>query len=134
MPLFVDLLLVPLPAATWYMSVCRPGDIPGPSCQPSAAPCCHNLVQVSVQTGDVRGAGTDADISVILISDTGESQEMKLDNSKNNFERNMVGWEGTGDRGSCRLSVAHRGWWTAGYLQRNVIMAAGEGGSCKCLY
>ena len=73
-----------------------------------------------MQTGDVRGAGTDADISVILISDIGESQEMKLDNSKNNFERNMVGWEGTGDGGSCRLSAAQHGWLgggAAGYLK-----------------
>ncbi len=46
--------------------------------------------QISVQTGDVRGAGTDSDISVQLFGSKGESQEMKLESSADNFERNKV--------------------------------------------
>ncbi|KAG1672531.1 hypothetical protein FOA52_002840, partial [Chlamydomonas sp. UWO 241] len=46
--------------------------------------------QVSVQTGDARGAGTDADVSVIMLGEKATSAEMKLDNSKNNFERSKL--------------------------------------------
>ena len=52
---------------------------------------CVGCWQVSVQTGDKRGGGTDADVSVILFGSEGTSSEVKLDNSKNNFERNQVG-------------------------------------------
>lgn len=48
-------------------------------------------LQVSIQTGDVRGAGTDADISIILFGANGQSQELKLESSADNFERNKVG-------------------------------------------
>lgn len=47
-------------------------------------------LQVTVQTGDVRGAGTDSDISVILYGEHGKSAEMKLESSADNFERNKV--------------------------------------------
>ena len=61
---------------------------------------CVGCWQVSVQTGDKRGGGTDADVSVILFGSEGTSSEVKLDNSKNNFERNQVGGggEGPGER------------------------------------
>lgn len=47
-------------------------------------------MQVRVRTGDVRGAGTDADISVILMGSKGQSQEIPLESSHDNFERNKV--------------------------------------------
>ena len=46
----------------------------------------HKYV-VSTVTGDVRGAGTDADVFITLFSKAGNSAEMKLNDSKNNFER-----------------------------------------------
>ena len=48
-----------------------------------------NKYKVTVYTGDVRGAGTDANVFCTLFGDFGESGEHKLDTSKNNFERNM---------------------------------------------
>jgi hypothetical protein len=38
----------------------------------------------------VRGAGTDADISVILVGEQGSSREMRLESSADNFERGKV--------------------------------------------
>ena len=43
--------------------------------------------KISTHTGDVRGAGTDADVFITLFSKDGCSPEMKLNDSKNNFER-----------------------------------------------
>jgi hypothetical protein len=51
---------------------------------------CRERTQVSVQTGDVRGAGTDCDISVQLVGASGATQELRLESSANNFERNKV--------------------------------------------
>jgi hypothetical protein len=39
---------------------------------------------------DVRGAGTDADISAILVGEQGSSKEMRLESSADNFERGKV--------------------------------------------
>lgn len=60
------------------------------STNPDAAGAAAQRYKVSVQTGDQRGAGTDADISVILIGDKGRSAEMPLESSADNFERNKV--------------------------------------------
>ncbi len=43
--------------------------------------------KVTVVTADKRGAGTDANVSITLFGESGDSGEKKLDNSKNNFER-----------------------------------------------
>jgi hypothetical protein len=44
--------------------------------------------KVTVYTGDVDNAGTDANVHIVLYGDMGNSgQPYKLDNSKNNFER-----------------------------------------------
>lgn len=45
---------------------------------------------MSVRTSDKRGAGTDADISIILMGANGNSPELKLESSSNDFERNEV--------------------------------------------
>ncbi len=52
--------------------------------------------QITVRTSDVRFSGTDANVSCRLFGkreDGSEAStgEKKLENSKNNFERNMVG-------------------------------------------
>uniref|UniRef100_A0A7S3VHN2 PLAT domain-containing protein n=1 Tax=Dunaliella tertiolecta TaxID=3047 RepID=A0A7S3VHN2_DUNTE len=57
---------------------------------PSNAAGAHQIYQVRVRTGDVRGAGTDADVSIILIGSKGQSQEIQLESSADNFERNKL--------------------------------------------
>ncbi len=47
-------------------------------------------MQVRVRTGDVRGAGTDADVSIILMGSKAQSEEIQLESSADNFERNKV--------------------------------------------
>ena len=58
--------------------------------EPSNAAGAKQRWKVAVQTGDERGSGTDADISIILFGDKAQSAEMKLESSANNFERNQV--------------------------------------------
>ena len=43
--------------------------------------------QVHIYTGYEWGAGTDANILITLFGEDGDSEETKLDNNKNNFER-----------------------------------------------
>ncbi|KAF6256823.1 hypothetical protein COO60DRAFT_1640423 [Scenedesmus sp. NREL 46B-D3] len=50
----------------------------------------QNKWKLSVQTSDVRGAGTDADISAILIGEQGSSREVRLESSADNFERGKL--------------------------------------------
>ncbi|MEW5309958.1 MAG: hypothetical protein WDW38_001797 [Sanguina aurantia] len=46
--------------------------------------------KVSIRTGDKKGAGTDSDISVMLIGADGSSKETKLESHANNFERSKL--------------------------------------------
>ena len=46
--------------------------------------------RVIVKTSDLRGAGTDADIFLVVYGPLGDTGERLLDNSANNFERNQV--------------------------------------------
>jgi hypothetical protein len=46
--------------------------------------------RVMVKTSDLRGAGTDADVFLTIYGPKGDTGERVLDNSSNNFERNMV--------------------------------------------
>ena len=43
--------------------------------------------KVTTYTGNKRGAGTDANVTVTLFGDQGDSGEKPLDNKKNNFEQ-----------------------------------------------
>ncbi len=62
-----------------------------PATGPGAAAGSKNRYKVSVQTADKRGAGTDADVSVVLMGEGGKaSQELRLESGANNFERNKV--------------------------------------------
>ncbi|KAG2499991.1 hypothetical protein HYH03_002273 [Edaphochlamys debaryana] len=58
--------------------------------EPANAAGAKQVYKVSVRTSDKRGAGTDADISVILMGATASSPELKLESSANNFERNQT--------------------------------------------
>ena len=42
---------------------------------------------VHIYTGFKWGAGTDANVLITIFGEEGESEETKLDNSSNNFER-----------------------------------------------
>ena len=46
--------------------------------------------EVVVYTGDVRGAGTDANVMLVLYGEKGKSEEFSLRNKSDNFERNQV--------------------------------------------
>ncbi|XP_060083712.1 lipoxygenase homology domain-containing protein 1-like [Ylistrum balloti] len=46
--------------------------------------------QITVKTGDVRYAGTDANVFVKIYGEKGVTKKLMLDDSKNNFERNMT--------------------------------------------
>lgn len=42
-----------------------------------------------MHTSDIRGAGTDADVFLVIYGTKGDTGERALDTSANNFERNM---------------------------------------------
>ncbi|PNH12713.1 Lipoxygenase y domain-containing protein 1 [Tetrabaena socialis] len=69
----------------WFKGACEKKLEPGKT--PANGICTYRLV---VTTSDCRGAGTDADVTCQLFGDKGDTGERKLDDSKNNFERNMV--------------------------------------------
>ncbi|KAK3589063.1 hypothetical protein CHS0354_008713 [Potamilus streckersoni] len=46
--------------------------------------------EVTVKTGDVKFAGTDANVFIRFCGSAGLTDKLKLDNSKNNFERDMT--------------------------------------------
>ena len=48
------------------------------------------MYEVIVQTGDVRYAGTDANVYVIFIGTKGKSGKVFMDDARNNFERGML--------------------------------------------
>ena len=45
---------------------------------------------IKVKTGDIRFAGTDANVFIQMSGPNGITPKLKLDDAKNNFERNMV--------------------------------------------
>ena len=47
--------------------------------------------RIVVQTGDVKDAGTDADVYITLFGENGNSGERMLDSPGNDFERGSVG-------------------------------------------
>ena len=82
-----------------------------PSCPPPssvlASPAYHFLsvttYKLTVKTGDVRGAGTDANVFVHLFGDSGDSGERKIESGGNNFERasaDVFGMKSRGEEGS----------------------------------
>jgi len=46
--------------------------------------------KISVRTGDKRGAGTDANVFIILHGESGSTGQFKLESAGNNFERSRV--------------------------------------------
>ena len=52
--------------------------------------CIENFWNVMVTTSDIRGAGTDANVSFVLYGDKGKSESIELENKTDNFERGSV--------------------------------------------
>lgn len=55
--------------------------------------CSVHIYSVTVTTGDVYGAGTDANVFITIYGDMGDSGERKLiqsENNRNKFERGAV--------------------------------------------
>lgn len=50
------------------------------------------LVQyhVTVKTGDIRYAGTDANVYIIFVGTSGKTKKLFMDDSRNNFERGAL--------------------------------------------
>ena len=46
--------------------------------------------EVTVYTGDVRGAGTNANVFVVMYGENGKSDRFDLRNKSDNFERAQV--------------------------------------------
>jgi hypothetical protein len=62
--------------------------------------------KVQVWTSDKRGAGTDANVTLRIKATSGrDSGPLKLDNSKNNFERGMLGEEILPSHTRCLASI-----------------------------
>ncbi|XP_043937953.1 lipoxygenase homology domain-containing protein 1 isoform X2 [Protopterus annectens] len=49
-----------------------------------------NKYVVSVQTADIPGSGTDADVFINIFGENGDTGERRLDNDKDNFERGSL--------------------------------------------
>ncbi|XP_052769598.1 lipoxygenase homology domain-containing protein 1-like isoform X2 [Mya arenaria] len=45
---------------------------------------------ISAKTGDIRYAGTDANVFIQMVGEKGKTKQLPIDNPKNNFERNMT--------------------------------------------
>ena len=45
---------------------------------------------MTVKTGDIRFAGTDANVYIIIHGKKGKTKKLFMDDSRNNFERNMT--------------------------------------------
>eukprot|EP00798_Chlamydomonas_sp_ICE-L_P018432 gene18432-24908_t len=95
--------------------------------------------KVEVKTSDVRGAGTDADISIQVFGKTGDTGSKVLDDSKDNFERNMLDTffvEGPdiGDIQSCRIVCDGSGLGAGWHLDYIIVTNMSTGATAKFLY
>lgn len=88
------------------------------------------LYDIEVYTSDVKGAGTDANVDVTLNGTEGSFGPLRLETSKNNFERNRC------DKFQCEclvgelqsISIGHdgKGLFSAWHLNKVVVTAAGS--------
>ena len=82
--------------------------------------------KILVHTGDKRGAGTDANVFVILHGENGDSGKRKLESGGNNFERGRVDTFGMEmlDIGELKkVTIGHDGsGFGSGWFLDNVIV------------
>ncbi len=70
------------------------------------------MYKIVVITGNVRGAGTDADVFITIVGDKGKVDRELLSNDKDNFERGRVDNFGvqTTDLGNIKnITIGHNG-------------------------
>ena len=86
---------------------------------------CLPLITYSVQvvTGDIRGAGTDANVFITIEGDKGDTGKTALVGGKNSFERkgvDMFGVKAVDIGNVTRITIGHdgKGWFSAWYLER----------------
>lgn len=87
---------------------------------------------VEVFTGDVRYAGTDANVTIVIVGENGDIGPKVLDNSKNNFERGKkdtfnLQSPGLGELKSVRISHDNKGVGAAWFLDKVVVTDASTG-------
>ena len=82
--------------------------------------------QIKVHTGDKRGAGTDANVYIILHGDRGDTGKRPLESSGNNFERGKIDTFGveTLDVGELqKITIGHDGsGFGSGWFLDNVVV------------
>ncbi len=87
-----------------------------------------NIVKykVSVHTGDKRGAGTDANVFIILHGEKGDSGKRNLESSGNNFERARIDTFGVEviDIGELtKVTIGHDGsGFGSGWFLDNIVV------------
>ena len=86
---------------------------------------------ISIITGDRRGAGTNANVSIEIFGCNGSSGIHKLENAKDNFERNkrdefQISCVDLGK--ISRIRIAHDGsGWGSGWFLDKIIIHSGDG-------
>jgi hypothetical protein len=82
--------------------------------------------KVSVHTGDKRGAGTDANVFIILHGETGDTGKRKLEGAGNNFERGRIdtfGIEAIDIGELTKITIGHDGsGFGSGWFLDNVVV------------
>jgi hypothetical protein len=82
--------------------------------------------RVSVRTGDKRGAGTDANVFIIIHGEKGDSGKRMLESAGNNFERGRVDTFGIEllDIGELnKITIGHDGkGFGSGWFLDNVVV------------
>ena len=86
---------------------------------------------VSVTTGDRRGAGTDANVYITIYGENGDSGKQKLTSGKNNFERGATDTFGIQciDLGKIsKVKIEHDGTgFGAGWFLDKIKVSTGKG-------
>merc|ERR1712063_72207 len=88
---------------------------------------CAPLVsyKIEVKTGDRRGAGTNANVSICITGENGDTGDVTLDNSSNNFERgatDVFGIQAVDLGALTKIRIGHdnsgffAGWFLEGVL------------------
>ena len=96
--------------------------------------------KVEVQTSDLRGAGTDANVTLVVFGAAGDSGVQKLDNSANNFARGRLDTftfeapQSLGALERVQVSKDNAGFGSAWHLQHVTVtdMAAGTSAAFQC--
>ncbi|GFH09790.1 uncharacterized protein HaLaN_04999, partial [Haematococcus lacustris] len=91
----------------------------------------ENVYTIAVTTSDISGAGTDANITVILYGEKGETGRLKLDNPKNNFERGdtdvfNITAEDVGPLRSMKVSSDDKGLGSAWHLDIVTVVSSAK--------